>query len=184
MTGVELLTLPAVTVNFAEVAPAATVTLAGTLSAGPELLNATTAPPAGASPVNVTLLVVDVFPPMIELGDSVTDESVAGTTVAVADLLTPPYVAVTVTGVELDTAPADTSNLAVFAPAGTVTLAGAVSGPELPNVTIAPPEGATPFKVTELVEEELPATIVAGNSDTELTAVGNTVALLVFDTPP
>jgi hypothetical protein len=183
VTGVELLTLPAVAVNFAEVAPAAIVTFAGTLS-GPELLKTTTAPPAGAGPVNVTLLAADAFPPTMELGDSVTAERVAGTTVAVADLLTPPYVAVTVTGVELDTPPAETLNLAVLAPAGTVTLAGAVSGPELLSVTVAPPEGATPFKVTELDEEELPATIVAGNSVTELTAVGITVTLLLLDTPP
>ena len=60
VAGVAALTVPAVTVNVAEVAPGATVTLGGTLAAeGLELKSDTTTPPDGAAAVNVTVPVAD-----------------------------------------------------------------------------------------------------------------------------
>jgi len=62
------------TVNIALVAPAATVTLEGTLAAAALLLErATCAPPAGAGPLNVTVP-VEEFPPVILVGFSESDE--------------------------------------------------------------------------------------------------------------
>lgn len=84
-----------VTVNVAAVAPAATVTLAGTRAAAVLLLESTTiAPPAGAAPLNVTVPVEDCTPPTTLVGFSVSEERVgaggaAGVTVSEADLVTP-----------------------------------------------------------------------------------------------
>src|SRR5258708_28693949 len=61
-------------VNIALVAPAATVTLEGTLAAAALLLErATCTPPAGAGPLNVTVP-VEEFPPVILVGFSESDE--------------------------------------------------------------------------------------------------------------
>jgi hypothetical protein len=57
-----------VTVNVAEVLPAATVTLAGTVAAAVLLLErVTTAPPVGAAPLSVTVP-VELFPPTTVVG--------------------------------------------------------------------------------------------------------------------
>ena len=82
-----------VMVNVAEVAPAATVTLPGTCAAAVLLLDRlTTAPPAGAGPVNLTVP-VDEIPPATEAGLRVIalplPLSVSGVTVKVAVLVTP-----------------------------------------------------------------------------------------------
>lgn len=64
-----------VTVNVAEVLPAATVTLVGTVATGVLLLDrVTTAPPAGAAPLRVTVP-VDGLPPVTLLGFSDTDDA-------------------------------------------------------------------------------------------------------------
>jgi len=82
------------TVNVALVAPAATVTLNGTIAAAVLLVeSATVAPPAGAGPLNVTVPVEGV-PPMTLVGFSVSDERVgggegAGVTVSEADRVAP-----------------------------------------------------------------------------------------------
>jgi hypothetical protein len=78
--------------KLALLAPAGTVTLAGT-AATPVLLleRETTAPPAGAGPLRVTVPVEDV-PPVTLVGLSVNDEreTAGGVTVSDADRLTPP----------------------------------------------------------------------------------------------
>src|SRR5437762_780178 len=78
------------------VAPAATVTLEGTVAAAVLLLeSATCAPPAGAAPLNVTVPVEDCVPPITLVGLSVSEESVgaggaAGVTTSEAVLVAPP----------------------------------------------------------------------------------------------
>ena len=73
---VEAVTDFVVTVKFALLAPAAIVTLAGTVAADVLLLaSVTDAPPAGAALVKVTVP-CEAFPPITEVGVSVSAESV------------------------------------------------------------------------------------------------------------
>lgn len=78
---VEVATALVPTVNVALMAPAATVTLEGTVAAVVLLLESVTcAPPAGAGPLSVTVP-VEEFPPVTLVGFSETEERVrdAGT---------------------------------------------------------------------------------------------------------
>ncbi len=81
------------TVNVALLAPAVTVTLAGTVAAVVLSLDReTAAPPLGAGPLRVTVP-VEVDPPVTLIGLSATEESVAepcGVTVSEAVLVPPP----------------------------------------------------------------------------------------------
>ena len=91
-----------VTVKVALVAPAGTVTLAGTVAAAVLLLaSVTTIPPLGAGPLRVTVP-VEVLPPVTLVGLRLTPDTVtaaeAGFTVSVADRVTPPAVAEIVDG--------------------------------------------------------------------------------------
>ena len=151
-----------VIVNVALVAPAATVTLAGTVAADVLLLvSVTAAPPAGAAPFKVTVP-VDEVPSVTLVGLSVTLEGIGALTVKFADLVVPLNsaemldVALAATGVVV------TVNVALVAPAATVTLAGTVAADVLllVSVTAAPPAGAAPFKVTVPVDEVPPVTLV------------------------
>ena len=84
VTGVATLTARVVTVNVALVVPAATVTLAGTVAAAVLLLaSVTTAPPAGAALLNVTVPVAEA-PPVTAVGLRDTELSAGGFTVSVA----------------------------------------------------------------------------------------------------
>jgi hypothetical protein len=95
VTVVDEATALVLTVNVALVAPAATITLDGTLATVVLLLeSATTAPPAGAAPLNVTVP-VEEFPPIALVRLSESEERVgggggAGVTVSEADLVAPP----------------------------------------------------------------------------------------------
>jgi hypothetical protein len=72
-----------------------------------------------------------------------------------------------VTGVDAVTGLVFTVNVALAAPAATMTLLGTVVAEPLPDrETAAPPLGATPLSVTVPVEEEPPVTLV-GLSVTE-----------------
>jgi len=75
VTGVEVVTALVFTVKFALVAPAATVTLAGTVAAETLLERVTCEPPVGAAPLSVTVP-VEEDPPVILVGLSATEESV------------------------------------------------------------------------------------------------------------
>ena len=82
-----------VTVKVLLVVPAATVTLAGTFAFGLVFFSGTTAPPAGADPLN-TILPADVpHPPITVVGVRYSCVSFGGTTVSVFVTVTRPYVA-------------------------------------------------------------------------------------------
>ena len=113
-----------VTVNVAEVLPAAIVTVpvAGTWATDVLLLcNVITAPPAGAAPFRVTVP-VEFFPPTSVAGLSPSDDNTAAFTFKVAFLVTVPYVAEMTTGVFVDTGVVLIVKLAEVLPAGIVTL--------------------------------------------------------------
>ena len=76
VTGVELVTALVLTVKVALLAPAATVTLVGTLVAPLSLASCTCAPPVSAGPLSVTVPVEDCAPPVTLMGISVSEESV------------------------------------------------------------------------------------------------------------
>jgi len=65
------------------VAPAATVTDAGTVALVELELKVTAMPPVGAAPLSVTVP-VELVPPRTDVGETVTELSVGGLTVRVA----------------------------------------------------------------------------------------------------
>src|SRR5262249_5496089 len=108
VTAVEAVTPFVVTVNVVLVAPAGTVTLAGTVATAVLLLErVTTVPPAGAGALRVTVP-CEVLLPITLVGLSVNEKTLtvaaAGFTVSIADCVTPPAFAEIVTGVEAVTA--------------------------------------------------------------------------------
>jgi len=92
VTEAEAVTLLVLTVNVALLAPAKTVTLAGTLAAPLSLASSTCAPPVSAGPLNVTVPVEDCAPPVTLVGFNVSEDKVGGacgSTVSEAVLVTP-----------------------------------------------------------------------------------------------
>jgi hypothetical protein len=89
VTPVEAVTVLELIVKVAPVAPARMVTLEGTLAAALLLETATSAPPAGAGPLSVTVAVEDCEPPTTLAGFSVNEDTVGrgGFTVSVAGVL-------------------------------------------------------------------------------------------------
>jgi hypothetical protein len=139
-------------VNVAVVAPAGTVTDAGTVPIVVELdANVTTAPPVGAARVSVTVPVT-ATPPVaaVTFVDNVDSAAAGGATVSVAVPVEPFVAAVIVTTVFAATVPAVIVNVALLLPAGTVTLTGTVATPVLDelSVTTLPPKGALVESVT------------------------------------
>src|SRR2546427_513478 len=122
-------TLNVVTVKLALVAPAATVTLAGTLAEPGRLLDrVTTVPPVGAALASVTVPVAGL-PPVTLLGLTLNEESAgggggvpAGFTVNVADWVTPPPETEIVTTVCTVTGLVKMLKPPVVTPAGIMTL--------------------------------------------------------------
>src|SRR6266550_3537671 len=79
VTGVDAVTALVLTVNVALLAPAAIVTLAGTVAVDVLLLEReTAAPPVSAGPLSVTVPVEDCTPPVTLVGFSVSEERVGG----------------------------------------------------------------------------------------------------------
>jgi hypothetical protein len=91
VTGVDVATELVLMVNAGDVrVPAATVTDAGTVAAPLLLDSVTTAPPTGAGPFNITVLVVVEVPPNTDVGFSVTAVGTGGCTVRVPVTVAPP----------------------------------------------------------------------------------------------
>lgn len=163
-----LATVLLVTVNVAVVAPAATVTLLGTVAAEVLLLvSVTLAPPDGAGPFSVTVA-VDRLPAAAVVGLSVTELGTRAITVRTALAAVLLYEHEIVALELLVTVLLVTVNVAVVAFAATVTLAGTVATEVLllVSVTTAPPAGAGPLNVTVPVDV-LPPVTEAGLSATE-----------------
>lgn len=165
MTG-ELAATPSVdTVNVAVVAPAKTVTDAGTVAfVVSELVSATLIPPVFALPFSVTVP-VEVAPATIEVGLRVTVAMSAGLTVIDAVTLVCCFTAEIVTGVAAATPSVVTVNVTDVAPAGTVTEVGtvAVEVLELERKMGTPPVGAATEIVTVPVERFPPTTVVGAS---------------------
>jgi hypothetical protein len=147
----------AVALNVAVVAPAATVTDAGTVSETLLLASVIFDPPMGAVWVRVTVQVLTALWPSA-VGAQARIETSTGASrvmVAVCELL--PRVAVTLALWLLTIeAAAVALNVAVVAPAATVADAGTVSEALLlANVTLDPPVGAAEVKVTVQLEATL-----------------------------
>ncbi len=91
------------------------------------------------------------------------------------------------TGVELVTAMVLTVNVALLAPAGTVTLGSTLAAPLLlASITCAPPVSAGPLSVTVPVEDcAPPVTLVGFNVSEDMVggACGSTVSEAVLVTP-
>src|SRR6266481_3078841 len=150
VTMVDEATALVLTTNVALVAPAAIVTLGGTLAAPLLLESATCAPPVEAAPFNVTVP-VEEFPPTTLVGFSESEERVGGgggaaVTVSEAVLVTPPYAAEMGSVVDEATALVVTANVALVAPAAIGTSGGTLAVLLLlESATCAPPVGAGPL---------------------------------------
>lgn len=174
-----------VIVKVVLVLPGAMVTLVGTCATDVLLLcSATTAPPAGAAPVNVTVP-VELAPPRTVVGLLVIAERLAALTVKDAVRLTP-RVAVIVAELLVATPDVVTVNVVEVLPADTVTEVGTVATAVLLlcKETEAPPVGAGPVSVTVPVEGLPPIKLVGLRlRDVTLTGAGATVRVVVWVEP-
>src|ERR1041385_897713 len=157
-----------VTANVAVVAPAGTVTLAGTVATVASALDsATAAPPAGGAAGAVTVPVT-VFPPLTDVADSVSAASDtapgAGLTFNTAVCVTWPAVAEIAAKSGAATVCDVTVNVVLVLPAGTVTFGGTVAAATLLLLTptAVPPAGAAPVSVTVAVALVPLLTVVGG----------------------
>jgi hypothetical protein len=171
VTGVDAVTALVAIANVALVAPCATDTPAGTVAAALLLDRETAKPPAGAGDVSETVP-CDEAPPVTVAGFTATVESDAdgggaggGVTVSVTLRAVRPNAPLIVRDVDAVTDAVLTVNVALEAPAGTVTLTGTVAAPVLllDSVTTAPPEGAALVRLA-VPSEVLPPTTLAGLS--------------------
>ena len=150
-----LVTAVAGAVNVAVVAPAATVADAATVTAVLLLESVTTAPPAGAAAVRVTVQLLVPGVAMVAGLHVRAFGRTGGCTVTTVVFDTLAARAVSVTFVLLATVPAVAVKPAEVAPAATVTDAGTVTAAlSLDNVTTVPPAGAATQSVT--VQPEVP----------------------------
>jgi len=164
------------------VAPAGTVTVAGTTAAALLLVRLTTSPPEGAGPLKVTVPVA-VFPPTtgpVKLIDARVATGAPAMRVSVAVSLTPAAEAVTVTGVVTATPVDVIVKGALMAPAGTVMVAGTMTaGLPLLRDTLTPPSGAAMLSVTVPVAEPPPATVAGAMLSPVRNTMGGGGALTV-----
>jgi len=145
-------------VKVPEVAPAGITNAEGIVTSdGTPAESVIAQPPTGAGDVNVTVAVEDSPPPMV-VGFNVIELIESPVMVIVAVALEPESDALTVVETVLALWNAVTEKVAVVAPAGTVTLAGTFAYKEYPaaKVTVQPPAGAGPARVTVPVEVPFP----------------------------
>ena len=177
------MTEPAVMENVADVAPAGTVTEAGTETiAELPLASVTAVPPAGAAADNVTRLPVRVVPAVIAVLASWTLASTGagGLMVRAAVAVLPPYEAVIVAVTAALTLVVAMVNGAELAPAGMVTVAGTPAcGSDDVRFTVAPCAPAVPVSVTAFDVVVAPPTADVGFNATEFR-----VAAIVFVAQP
>ena len=147
-----------VTEKVAVVAPARTVTEAGTVADPPVAASETVSPPVGAAPLKVTVP-VEGDPPATDVGERVSVEITGEVTVRTAVAEVPADVAVMV-DVPLS-GKVVTVKLAVVAPDGTVTVAGTVAREVLEEVSVmtSPPVPAALVSVTVAVDGDAPLTL-------------------------
>jgi hypothetical protein len=148
----ELLTAETVAEKLAVLAPAATVTVAGTVTAELLLAKLTAKPLVGAAAFSVTVQLsvpAPVIDPLAQLNE---DRFVVGAGAASCRAkvsVTPLALAVNVAVCELLTAETVAEKLAVVAPAATVTATGTVTAELLlARLTLKPPLGATALSAT------------------------------------
>ena len=150
------------TLNVAVVAPATAVTLAGTAAAELLLASVITTPPAGAGPLIVTVP-VDPVPPWTLVGLKASEVRFTATGVTVNVVVwVPPNDPVIITLVLPLTALVVIPKLALVLPLATTTVEGvwAAAVLLLDRVTVAPPVGAGPLRVTVPVDPDPPITVV------------------------
>jgi hypothetical protein len=173
-----------VAANVTDVAPAGTVTLAGTVSAVVLLLDrVTTNPPAGAGALIDTVPVTAVpTRPDNGLTDSV--EIAAGVTVTDAVFELPDRVAVIVTVVEMLTGFEVTGAVTDVAPAGTVMVAGTLAAALLlERATATPLVPAAALMVTVAVPFCAPPRRLVGLMASDATEKGLTVSVADAESP-
>ena len=151
---------PADAVKTALACPAATVTLAGTVTVALLLDSETTVPPEGTFPLIVAVQLA-VPGPVTVAGAQLTlvTCSCGGDTVSPVVVLVPFRLAVNVAFTVVDVDPAEAVKTALACPAATVTLAGTVTvALLLDSETAVPPEGAFPLIVTVQLDVPSPVT--------------------------
>lgn len=187
MADVVCVTDVVVTVKVALVAPAATVTLPGTVAAAELSESVTTTPPDGAGPLSATVP-VDALPPATLVGLSDTAESVGPVAPAALSVSVELFVAFWYDA-EIETVVVDvtcavlTVNVARVCPAGMTTLFGTTANTVLllASVTTALPVGAADCSVTVAVDDVPPVTGLGLNvsEETALETIRNRFVLTV-----
>ncbi len=157
-----VLTDETVPVNVALLAPAAMVTVAGTVTAELLLARLTVKPPLGAAALNATVqesVPAPVIDPLAQLNE---DRFVVGAGAASCRtklFVTPLALAVNVAVCAVLTDETVAVNVALLAPAAMVTVAGTVTAELLlARLTVKPPLGAAALSAT--VQEAVPAPVI------------------------